>query len=582
MSDTPRPSLAGLTFTERLRALGMVSDTPAASGTNGAVSSGTVVPLRSSDQDTPYGLAALRGLCDDIAYAGSVGGRDITFNRACLRAGELIRRGDLTRRTAVDALRDAGMAVTDPSDFTEYKVTEKLQRVIAQGEQSGYETRRGPAPEPAPSLRSFEPDTPPEPDDQAAQQADAELWNARPVLAHLQTFARSRMCSPWAVLGVTLARVIVTAPSFLVLPPIVGSYASLNLFVALTGASGGGKGAAESAAADALDLGEDVYTATVGSGEGIGHLYAHRERGEVIRDRSAVLFTVPEVDNLIALASRQGATLLPQLRSAWSGERLGFSYADPKKALPLEKHTYRMGLVLGVQPGRAAPLLEDADGGTPQRFLWLPTSDPDAPDELPPTPAPISVHRPRQPAFSNNTGLVPLTVAQQAVDTIVEARRARLRGDGNALDGHALLARLKAAAALALLDGRHDVNDDDWHLSGLIMAVSDHTRSGVARYLASVAKQANLAKGQGEAMRAVQVAEHVEEAAIKRVAGHVGRRLREWQDNDRWATAGALRKALSSVQRPYFEDAIQRLVDADQVDVQTRPTTRYRWKEDAR
>jgi hypothetical protein len=26
-------------------------------------------------------------------------------------------------------------------------------------------------------------------------------------------------------------------------------------------------------------------------------------------------------------------------------------------------------------------LIEDADGGTPQRFVWLPTDDPDAPDE---------------------------------------------------------------------------------------------------------------------------------------------------------------------------------------------------------
>jgi hypothetical protein len=572
MSDTPRPSLAGMTFTERLRALGMVSDKPTASTTNG-----TVVALRSSDQDSPYGLAALRGLCDDIAHAGAVGGRDIAFNRACLRAGELIRRGDLTRRTAEDALRDAGMAVTDAGDFTEYKVTEKLERVIAQGEQSDYKTRRGPAPESAPALRSFEPETPPEPDDQAARQADAELWNARPVLIHLQTFARSRMCSPWAVLGVTLARVIVTAPPFLVLPPIVGSYASLNLFVALTGPSGGGKGAAESAAADALDLGEDVYTATVGSGEGIGHLYAHRERGEVIRDRDAVLFTVPEVDNLVALASRQGATLLPQLRSAWSGERLGFSYADPKKALPLEKHTYRMGLVLGVQPGRAASLLEDVDGGTPQRFLWLPTSDPDAPDELPPTPPPISVHRPRQPAFSNNTGLVPLTVTRQAVDTIVEARRARLRGDGNALDGHALLARLKAAAALALLDGRHDVNDDDWQLSGLIMTVSDHTRAGVVRYMATEAAKTNQARGAGEAARAVQVAEAVDQAAAKRCAHNLSRHLRQ-RRGDGWWSRSELRRALASRDRQHFHDAVDRLAEAGQIEINEG---RIRWKDRA-
>ena len=40
-------------------------------------------------------------------------------------------------------------------------------------------------------------------------------------------------------------------------------------------------------------------------------------------------FSVPEVDTLTALGNRQGATLMPILRSAWSGEQLSFAYADP-------------------------------------------------------------------------------------------------------------------------------------------------------------------------------------------------------------------------------------------------------------
>lgn len=539
------------------------------------ISNGTVVQLRPASNDTTYGLGALRGLCQDIATAGQVGGRDNTFNRACLRAGELIRRGDLTRTTAETALREAGMAVTDDHDFTAYKVEEKINRVIDEGEHASYETRRAPALEPIPQLRTF---TPPDLDpasEQAARAADDEFWPARPALEHIRTFARARMCSPWAVLGVTLCRVIVTAPPFLVLPPTVGSHASLNLFVALTGQSGGGKGAAESAAADAITLDDEVYSATVGSGEGIGHLYAHREKGEVIRDREAVLFTVPEVDNLVALGSRQGATLMPQLRSAWSGERLGFSYADKNKALPLERHSYRMGLVLGVQPGRAQPLLDDADGGTPQRFLWLPTSDPDAPDELPPAPDPLHLTRPRQQHISSPNGLVSLTICETARTTIIEARRARLRGDGDALDGHALLCRLKAAAALALLDSRHNINDIDWHLSGLIMAVSDHTRAAVVRHLASVAAQQNQARGIGEATRAVLVTEHVEQAAIRRCAASVGRRLRR-ETGDGWVTRGDLRRALKSNVRQHFEDAIEALLAAGQIEADTPDGARFR------
>src|SRR5664280_1944403 len=127
------------------------------------------------------------------------------------------------------------------------------------------------------------------------------------------------MTSPWAVLVVALARAITTIPPYVVLPPLIGSDASLNLFVALVGPSGMGKGAAEGAARDALDMGE-VFTATVGSGEGVAHLYSHWEKGGVVRDRSAVLFTVPEVDILTALGSRVGSTILSVLRSAFSGE----------------------------------------------------------------------------------------------------------------------------------------------------------------------------------------------------------------------------------------------------------------------
>ena len=39
-------------------------------------------------------------------------------------------------------------------------------------------------------------------------------------------------------------------------------------------------------------------------------------------------------------------------------------------------------------------------------------------------------------------------------------------GNGHTLDSHSLLARLKVAAALGLLDGRIEVNDDDWQLAG--------------------------------------------------------------------------------------------------------------------
>ncbi len=254
--------------------------------------------------------------------------------------------------------------------------------------------------------------------------------------------------------------------------------------------SGSGKGAAEAAAADALDLGA-VEVHSAGSGEGLLHLFAARERGELVQHREALLLSVPEVDVLTALTSRQGATLLPLLRSAWSGERIGFGYADPTKALALPRHSYRLGMIVRVQPGRAAPLLDDSDGGTPQRFVWLPTTDPAAPDTPPSAPPPL--HLPRHDW--TEYGKAPLIVPDAAAQLVDGNRTAALRGATAALDGHALLCRLRAAQGLAVLDGRKVMNTADWNLAGVVMAVSSRTRSSVRQHLTETAAAANRTRG---------------------------------------------------------------------------------------
>jgi hypothetical protein len=95
------------------------------------------------------------------------------------------------------------------------------------------------------------------------------FWTARPILTHIQAFARARRTSPWAVLGVVLARACTAIPPFVVLPAQTGSVAGLNTFVGLVGPSGSGKDAAARAAEDAVHVGH-LDAAGVGSGEG-GH-----------------------------------------------------------------------------------------------------------------------------------------------------------------------------------------------------------------------------------------------------------------------------------------------------------------------
>lgn len=396
------------------------------------------------------------------------------------------------------------------------------------------------------------------------------MWTARPELEHVRDFARARRCSPWAVLGVVLARAVTAVPPFVVLPAMVGGHATLNLFVALVGPSGSGKGAAERTGADCL-IWPPIDTFSPGSGEGLTRLFVHREKipaGEdgaggwqLVTDRTALMLTVPEIDGLSALTGRRGSTLLPQLRQAWSGEDLGFAYADPERALRVPRGTYRLTAVVGVQPGRAGGLLDDADGGTPQRFLWLPTTDPDAPDIAPDCPEPVP-WRPPAPWHTDRWGRVVLQVPAAAHEAVDGARLARLRGEGAALDGHALLARLKIAAALAMLAGAHSVDADDWDLAGEVMAVSDATREAVLAHLQRAQSEQNRAQGRAEGERAAVADDVKHERTVQRVGRLIARTL-----GPDWTSRAVVRRAVASRDRHAADEAIRRLVSAGSVEV---------------
>jgi len=381
-----------------------------------------------------------------------------------------------------------------------------------------------------------------------------QLWTARPVLQHIHNFARARRTSPLAVLGVALARVVTATDPTVVLPPLIGGQASINLFIGIVGPSGSGKGAAEAVAEDAIDVGI-IETLTPGSGEGIAHGYMRRTKDGPEQHTKAVLFSLAEIDTLAALRDRSGSTLLPELRKAWMGERLGFAYADPTKRLPVPAHQYRMTLVAGIQPGRATTLLDDTDGGTPQRFLWLPVTDPDAPDQPPDEPARWPWRRPRLHANSRGKVIVPVCdTAQRAVD---DARLARLRGTGDALDGHALLARMKVAVALALLEQRIEITDDDWRIAGIVMEISDQTRTNVVEEIRRTATEINRQKGAAEGARAVVVAETLEAATEKRVARWVVRKLTA----NGPMSGTELRRATESKVRQHLSTVLERLIE---------------------
>jgi hypothetical protein len=351
------------------------------------------------------------------------------------------------------------------------------------------------------------------------------FWKTRPILEHIQQFARARLVAPWATLGAVLVHVVAATHPRVQLPATIGSEASLNLFVGLVGAAGAAKGASEKAARRAVDL--DLRRAPVyplGSGEGIAHMFMRNKGGEAELHNISAVVTIGEIDTLASLKGRQASTLMPQLRQAAMGEQLGFFYVDETKRLMVPEHKYRLCLRSGV-------LLSDdeIDGGTPQRFVWLSCDDPDAPDEDPEEPTPILWESPDwtqvPTAGRGDDQRKIMPICERARQTIVAARKARRRGDGEALDGHALLTRLKVAAALAILDSRTSVTDDDWDLAGAVMAESDGQRARCRQALQEMGRDQNRRTGEAEAHRTLVIEERVETEKLKRAVDRIRRCL---------------------------------------------------------
>jgi len=432
-----------------------------------------------------------------------------------------------------------------------------------------------------------------------------QLWDTRPYLAMLRRYALARYTSPWAVLGMCLTRVVAATEPNIKLPATIGTEASLNLFLALVGASGSGKDAAAGVATRAIEIHTpdgnplQIDQIPIGSGEGLTDVYMRipqrRPRRPQQQDgigedllgldiagngayqyRTRALITIPEIDTLGSLMERRGSTIGGQLRQAAMGQQLGFFYRDESKRLIVPAHTYRMCLALGVQPRRAATLLAEADGGTPQRFIWLPATDPAIQANPTPEPAGLYWEAPRYAAPQ-----VLYNLCQTAHDTILGAHLDRNRGTGNPLDGHRLLAQLKASAAFSLLDGPTlEITEQDWWLAGLLMAKSDATRDQVVQQLADATREEAQAKNLAAASQAVAVQEGLESATLDKTIRWVSRRLSVCPAGE-WLMLRDLRHAVKSAWRPCLAEALDVLVsrgfaDREDMSASGNPTVRYR------
>lgn len=376
---------------------------------------------------------------------------------------------------------------------------------------------------------------PPAPGEPTAFNLPETFWNARPSLQHIRQAAHSRTRCADAVLLFTLARAAATIPPNVVLPAIAGSVASLNFLGAIISSSGGGKSTAGGVARELLPIDRVDVVADVppGSGEGLTELFfewvmeeqADGKNKKVKRKtKNGAFIYLDEGQALSEMGSRKGATLMPTLRSAWSGEVIGQSNATQETHRVLMHHTYRMAIMVGFQLEYASGLIDDAPGGTPQRFVYATATDPTIPDEPPEWPGPIAMPPPPIITPQHNEITFDVDVAKEI--RLRNLAAARGASDVDKLDTHRDLVRMKVAGLLAYIDdGRLHVDADDWRLAGMVMRTSDAVRAWIVAAAAQRAQRENRVRNVMAAGREVHVAETLEQRALESGAKSMGRRV---------------------------------------------------------
>jgi hypothetical protein len=429
--------------------------------------------------------------------------------------------------------------------------------------------------------RRSQPRTSTAPPSQPAPDAKTEyetFWSQREVLKVIHGYARSRGAAPWAVLGEVFVQISTAKDWRIKLPAIVGGEVPLNLFVALVGPSGGGKGIAQRAGRAAIII-QGCGKATmlpIGSGQAMAHAFMApakpvKKSGDPdpfaddntppppVQHTWNVIFDVPEISTLGGMADMTGSQLNGEMCKGFFGETLGGFYVDTAKRVPVPEGQYAMGFIMGVQPKKADILLGSEDGGTPQRVLWLSVSNNGITRERPADPEPFVWQHPTIYAGANETMLV--DVCPEVVAEVWEAhyQRASTSVDGDIasdLDGHIFLTRMKVAATFGLAEGRISVSKDDWRLAGIVMEHSLRVRNIVENVQRKMAVEKNVTSAKAAAVKQAVI----EDSDAARKVGSASDWIRGKLAGHGWVTHSPLRQRCAARLRPYFDEAMDALV----------------------
>lgn len=359
-----------------------------------------------------------------------------------------------------------------------------------------------------------------------------DFWQSRAVLEHIRQAAHHRARSADAVLLNVLARVAALTPPSVTLPAVVGSRASLNFLGGVISSSGGGKSTAVDLAAELLPINrKDVVDLPMGSGEGLIESFFEwvteedengKSRKAKKQTKSASMIYLDEGQALAEMGGRKGATLLPTLRSAWSGTMIGQANASQDTHRVLRAHKYRMAIIVGFQLEYAAGLIDDAPGGTPQRFVFASAVDPSIPDDPPPWPGQLTLDTPAITPAGTEIELADSVATEIRQRSLLAARGQYIP---DPLDSHRDLVRLKVAALLALLESSTHVDVADWELAGEIMTTSSFVRSWVIEHARNKAELAEVGRTAVLVRRQAALEDDATRRALLAGARAIGRRV---------------------------------------------------------
>lgn len=403
-----------------------------------------------------------------------------------------------------------------------------------------------------------------------------------PGLDKVAKAAKTRGVNPWGVLGAVMAWVAVDIPPEVTTLGEQQGKGTFNLFVALCGEPGAGKGSTMGLASDMVrrEIRGNFVTAEfnkpmrgpVGSPEGMISVLRPRTAAEdedednQPPELARVIFEVAEINRLYGERRAQESTQEGTLLSMWSNENVGVLRKKEQDTLAVEAWSYRVCFLVGAQAKWVHRLAGETSDGLAQRWLYLPvaTTHVERPQlgkkrnaakvEIPTIDIPAEVWNATKPVVIDN--YVQYALELQAYflrKADVEKRPV------DPFNVHRAYNQARVAAALAVITrGRLEVSPEAWHLAGVVMDVSDLTRTRIVR-------EYERRERRDRVEAAADKAGIHDDAVVRNAEKRIVRALK---DNGGAMPGGKIRAALSKPQREVSEQAVSNLKQSGAIRVE--------------